>query len=363
MISRGAVRSYAQTLSRDPLWLAIRNHWHPLYRTGLVASLSAVLAWIHINMPGKYPDFTVFWVASVHASAAVYDSHFLTQLQHGPPGDRPFAYPPTFLAMILPLAVLPFKAAYIVWVSFSVTAFVEAGMRLTRYAWLALFSPTLMFAAFIGQTTLLFGALAIIGLVIAKDHPQRAGIALGVAACIKPHLLLFVPVVLVMERNWRALCWTVGTGAALAVMATLLFGIEIWPSWLNSLRSFIAINERLKIDRLGLAWPWSLFAVPLFLALIGHAIRDKDVARIILAALGGGMLLSPHAVFYEVTILLVPAVAMIGLTWRSLPVLYLLAGGAASSASLLVSVVLLSIPLSRREFRDRGAVSGDRAEG
>jgi hypothetical protein len=128
-------------LLQNPLLLSIRNRWHPAYRIMIVATVSAVLATIHINMPNKAPDFTVFWAAATHAFGPVYDSSFLTPLQHGPPGQRPFAYPPTFIFLILPMALVPFKAAYVAWVMASVTAFVEAGALVTKLSWLALISP------------------------------------------------------------------------------------------------------------------------------------------------------------------------------------------------------------------------------
>lgn len=338
-----------RTTLRHPLMTWIGSRWRPAYRVIIVAIATAALTMIHINMPNKAPDFTVFWAAATHAFGPVYDSSFLTPLQHGPPGERPFAYPPTFLLLILPMALMPFKTAYVAWVSLSVTAFVETGMRLTKLSWLALISPTLMFAAFIGQTTLLMGALAIFALT-SLDRPRIAGIALGMAACIKPQLILLVPIALLICRQWRVLLWMAGTGTMLSLATTAVFSPAIWLSWIKSLHAFVAINDGLKIHRLGLDWPWSAISAPAVILLVWWTIYSGDRLRMILATLGGGLLLSPHAVFYESVIILPSAIGMLGLTWRSIPALYIVFGGATAPLSLAATLIALIYPRSIASF-------------
>src|SRR5688572_7098065 len=97
---------------QNQLIVWIRHRWHPAYRILAVATVAGILAAITISLPNKAPDFTVFWAAATHAFGPIYDSSYLTPLQHGPPGDRPFAYPPTFLVLIMPLALVPLKTAY-----------------------------------------------------------------------------------------------------------------------------------------------------------------------------------------------------------------------------------------------------------
>lgn len=316
----------------------------------LIAVGAAAVATIQINTPQKAPDFTVFHAAATHAFGAVYDSNYITQQQHTTGGPRPFAYPPTFLLLLLiSIAWLPFKTAYVTWVALSVTAYVAAGLRLTRWSWIAIYSPTLLFAAMIGQSTLIVGALAIIGLLHSDRRPVLAGIVLGVAACIKPQLLLLVPMALAWRRDWAALGYAAATGGALALATTIVFGADIWREWLSSLSQFIAINDRLDIQRLGIAWSWYWTPIVLLIAtwLIRAAAMVDDRPRLLVATLGGSMLLSPHSAFYESCILIAPALAATRFGWRMLPTLYLLFGGAVTPPTLAVATGALAVPLGK----------------
>lgn len=321
-ITQTGLRSAAQDIAA-----VARRCWRPWYRAVLVGLIAAACAAIHIEMPGKFPDFTVFWAAATHSGGPVYDSAFLTPLQHGPPGDRPFAYPPTFLLLILPLALLPMKAAYVAWVTASAIALAELGARLTRLSWVALTSPIAIFAGLIGQTTLLVAAL--LAGAFALEGPVAAGILLGVAAGIKPQVLLFIPVILLLERRWTMLAAMAATGLALCAAATLAFGPSVWGEWVSQLPRFMQINDRLAIPRLGLPLPLSLGAAVAAMALIACAVAEGDRPKALVAALAGGLLVSPHSPAYDATMLFVPAIAAIaaaGPGWRLLPLAFLLYG-------------------------------------
>jgi hypothetical protein len=328
-------------IAENPVSQAIARRWHPIYRILLVALSTALLTWLHINMPDKGPDFTVLWAAAGHVFEPVYDIAYITSLQPGLPGPRPFAYPPPFLLMLAPVGFLPFKVAYVAWCTAAMVAFVEAGMRVTRFGWLVLFSPTLIFVALIGQTTLIVGALAIAGLM-SLDRPRRAGFAIGVALCIKPQLLLLVPVLLFVDRRWRVLLFTGLTGMALSLAATIILGPHIWLDWLRALPEFMAVNDKLGIERLGVTgWlrPAVLIVAILFLI---RAIRRKDRPRMMLVALGGSIVLAPHAVFYESVIVLPAAIALIGLSLDTIPALVLLLGIAETPIAFMTAAGLLA---------------------
>jgi hypothetical protein len=306
-----------------------------------------VIAYVQINTPDKAPDFTVFHAAATHAFGPVYDSDYLSPLQGTTDGPRPFAYPPTFLLLLLlSMAWLPFKTAYVAWVALSVTAYVAAGVRMTKWSWLAIYSPTLLFAAMIGQTTLVVGALAITGLLLSGRQPMLAGIAIALAASIKPQLLLLVPIALAWRRDWSALGYAAAVGVALVATTSIVFGVHIWGEWLTSLDKFIAINDRLDIKRLGFPLSWISTPAILLIAtwMIRAAARVDDLPRMIVATLGGGMLLSPHAAFYESCVLIAPALASAGLSWRLLPSAYLLLGGAVTPATLAATTAALAAP-------------------
>ncbi|MEO6256617.1 MAG: glycosyltransferase family 87 protein [Sphingomicrobium sp.] len=310
----------------DDVVAVARRWWRPWYRAVLVGLIVAICAAIHIEMPGKYPDFTVFWAAATHFGGPVYDSAFLTPLQHGPPGDRPFAYPPTFLLLILPLGLLPMQVAYVAWVTASAIALVEVGARLTRFSWFALTSPIAMFAGLIGQTIFIVGAL--VAGAFAIEGSIAAGILLGVAASIKPQVAILIPVVLLLEKRWTVLLAMGGTGLLLCAAATVVFGPPVWVDWLAQLPRFMQINDRLNIPRLGLPLPFNLLAAMASVGLMALATAEGDRPKALVAALAGGLLLSPHSPAYDATVVFVPAIAAVGLGWRLVPLVLLLFGEA-----------------------------------
>ena len=316
-ISVAGLRSAA-----NDVFAVSRRFWRPWYRVIIVGLAAAACASIHIQMPGKFPDFTVFWAAATHFGGPVYDSAFLTPLQAARPGDRPFAYPPTFLMLILPIALLPMKVAYVTWVTLSSVALVELGAKLTRFSWVALTSPIAIFSGLIGQSIFLVAAL--VAGAFAIEAPIAAGILLGVAASIKPQILVFIPVILLMERRWTVLAVMALTGLVLCAAATLLFGASIWTEWLSSLPRFMQINDRLNIPRLGLPLPFNLIAAVAAVVLIAFAVAEGNRPKALVAALAGGLLVSPHSPAYDATVVFVPAIAAVGLGWRLLPLAFLL---------------------------------------
>lgn len=329
-----------------PLVAAMRARWRSEYGLVLVALGAGLVGWWHITTPRKYPDFTVLWAAATHAFGPVYDQRWLTGLQHAP-GERPFSYPPTFLLLLIPIGWLKFRIAYVGWMAASVAGFVAVARRWSAWGWLAVWSPTLMFAALIGQTTLLVGAAAGLALAEAERRPIVAGVALGLAGCIKPQLVYLLGPALMLWRAWAALGWAAASAALLAAAAAAVFGPTIWGSWLASLAGFVAVQDRAAIDRLGL-WavsPWLAVAAGVVVAvMLARAARARDRAALAIVALGGGLLLSPHAVFYDSAVLLIPALAMIGWNWRAAVVATLLVIGAETSWAVAAVTLLLGQP-------------------
>lgn len=330
----------------NPRISVLRGHWRQGYGLLALTIGAALIASKFVSMPGKAPDFTVFWAAATHAFGPVYDSTFITPLQNALPGPRPFANPPTFLLMLFPFGLLPFKAAYVVWVSASVAAFFAVGLKMTRWAWLAIFSPTLIFVILVGQTTLLAGSLSVIGLFLAGRRSVAAGMALGIAACIKPQLVILAPLALLMLRDVRAFVVAGTTTLALALVATVAFGAEIWSQWIQSLPGFQDITGELAIGQLSLPrnLPILAFCGAAVVALMGLAALQVDRPRLIIATIGGSLLLAPYAAHYESVVLLLPALALLRFDWRILPIGFLLGGWAVTAMPFAAITLILAFP-------------------
>jgi hypothetical protein len=191
-----------------------------------------------------------------------------------------------------------------------------------------------------GQTTFFMAAL--ICAAFSGQSQVIAGCLLGVAACIKPQVVMLVPLVWVLERKWTAVWAMLATGAALCLSATLVFGLAKWTEWLSSLPHFIALNDRMGVPRLGLPLPLNLMAGAVAVALVVRAVRDHNPPRALFAAIAGALLLSPHSPRYEMVDTFIPAMAAVSLGWQIAPVIVLLLF--PYPAAFAITALLIAIP-------------------
>ena len=188
-----------------------------------------------------FPDFVVFWTAARHASdPLLYDSAHLTALQAWFPGTspRPFAYPPTFLLLVWPFALLPALTAFLLWAGLSGAALTLAAQQIVRRRWALMLLPLclpVMVATAYGQSTPFAVAALITGVAQMERRPQFAGAMIAAAALIKPQLMILSPLLLV--GDWAALRAAVLAGCALFV-ASLAFGPAHWLEWAQALPRF-----------------------------------------------------------------------------------------------------------------------------
>jgi len=258
---------------------------------------SAFAAW---HAQHQAADFYVFWTAAGHA-AAPYDPAIIARLQatYHIAGALPFAYPPTFLLLAWPFAQLPLAIAFPLWTGLGAALFFYAAAHLIRPAWatLGLFiAPPVVLAISPGQTSLLVGATMIGGWLSLERRPALAGVLFAVAACIKPQAMLLAPIVL--WGHWRAIRWSLIAGASL-VLASFVFGVELWPQWLQALADFSHIapgTNRINPSALApgpVTGPLAAGACALLGVWI--AARYRDLTGLI----AGGLCLSPYAHQYD----------------------------------------------------------------
>jgi len=245
---------------RDADWLT-RDRAAAYCRILFFVSLGAAVLWIALSQGGLDregkplgTDFVSFWTASKIAlgghPAEVYDIAIhraaQTALFSRDIGYAAFFYPPAFLLLCLPLALLPYIGSLVVWLG--VTGY--AYWRVAR-AWLgdrfgAL--PILAFPAVFsnlghGQNAFLSAALFGGGALMLDARPIVAGICLG-GLVYKPHLAIVVPVALVAARRWRTLLAAAAASAALCALSLAAFGADTWLAFLHaSPRARIALEQ------------------------------------------------------------------------------------------------------------------------
>ncbi len=192
-------------------------------------------------------DFIVFWGASHLAlagqAAGVYDPHLLLVAEKAAlPGigfatASPWQYPPMFLLLVLPLALLPYFAALVLYLAGTAWLYVSVvGKILPRPEVLL---PLLAFpAVFIntggGQNGFLTTALISGALLLLQSRPALAGVLIGLLT-IKPQLGLLLPLALVSGRYWRTLFFACVTAATFLMVSLAVLGVDTLDAFLSRL--------------------------------------------------------------------------------------------------------------------------------
>jgi hypothetical protein len=184
--------------------------------------------------------FTASWLSLRGAAALAYDAAAMRAAQlevmGGDFGFLPFFYPPLWLLLCLPLALVPYAVAHAAFVGGTAFACWRGLRALHPERWAVL--PLLAFPAFwknatYGQNAFLSTALLAGAIRWLDERPLLAGVCFGVLA-YKPQLGLAVPFMLAATGRWRVFAAATATVLCLAAAATLAFGPGIWGAWLGS---------------------------------------------------------------------------------------------------------------------------------
>ncbi len=297
-------------------------------------------------------DFPVFYAAGAAAAArdttSLYDPVAFAKLQESllgtPISGLPFLYPPTALFLWAPFGKLPYLHALWLWSAIMVLAMAWCAWRLAGHwiaAVFAVVSPLTVNAVAMGQNGVLLAIFMSLGLISLQSRPYRAGGILGLLA-IKPHLAIALPVCLAAGRHWRAILGAFFTVFVMSVAAAIIFGIDNWIDFLNGLSphsgKFFAEDNRywaripsvtVSISRLAgsaeIGWIAQIAASVSALGAGIYVWRTTDdrllrVTALVMATL----LVTPHVMDYDVTILMLPISIGIGevIKGRKLPGLF-----------------------------------------
>jgi hypothetical protein len=266
----------------------------------VAALLAAITISMAIEMGVVGNDFSIFWRSAHSPVASIYNSGSV----------NPFPYPPTTILWLRPLSVLPAWFGYLLWTvawvaGFAALVFHMDGQRTTI---LAVLSPASIYCVSMGQMS---GFVAI--LILAGAVAERGiwlGIALGLAATIKPQMLLLAPVVLIIRGDWKAFFGAMLVAALVVLVAVALFGLRPWFDWvamLHEWRNVVrstgsnapAASPALFAEYLGLPKSPFLIAgviVGLFLALSSKNSQPIELAAIIVLS---SVIASPYAMVYD----------------------------------------------------------------
>ncbi len=211
-------------------------------------------------------DFSSFYAAGTHVLDGNPDAPYDLSRQYAREqalfgAATPFygwLYPPFFLFIAAALALMPYGAALAAWQAATLGLYllalrailaatqppiapdlaVSGNRRWTSnplWLLLALAFPAVLINIGHGQNGLLTAAVIGGALAMLDRRPIVAGILFGLLA-YKPQFGLMIPVVLVATGRWRTFSSAVATVALLAAAATLVFGWQVWHTFLESTR-------------------------------------------------------------------------------------------------------------------------------
>jgi hypothetical protein len=283
-------------------------------------------------------DFVVFDTAASAAAAGeaaeLYEAgNFSLRLAEAFPARGAvrlsWQYPPTMLLAVAPLAVAPYLASYALFAA-ATAGLLFAALRGLWSDRRALFfvaaSPAAFQSLITGQTGFLTAALLATAGAFASRRPVLAGVAAGVLT-IKPQLGLLIPLAFAAAGCWRAFAVAAATAVLLALASAAAFGAESWSAFLAAVG---AHGDRMQTT----VFPFHKLMTPYggammigapnaaalaaqvgcslgaaaAVALVWRRIKDWDLRTAILCA--AAPLMTPYAFYYEIAILIPPALIL-----------------------------------------------------
>jgi len=277
-------------------------------------------------------DFSHYWLASSMVlagdPAGVFNfPQFLAAEKafFGVHYPVPWFYPPTFLLIVSPLALLPYLPSLVLWLGLTLSGYLLVLRRIAPHPltiWLALAFPGTFQNFFHGQNGFLSAALLGGGLLLLDSYPLAGGFLLGLLS-YKPQLAILVPVALIAGRRWQALVAML-IGALMLILASFLcLGKEVWIAFFHnsSLPMQLLKDGSLPVEKMVTVFSATLlFGGGLRLAVIIQAglmlgvasgiiciwHRETSLAMRASALVVGILLFTPYAFSYDLAILALP---------------------------------------------------------
>lgn len=336
---------------RDARWmtperaLGYRNVILAVLFLAIVVSIATARHGINVSGIPIGADFISFWTASHIALSGVpqnaYDTSLHWTAQKAVFNDpnlhyMAFFYPPVFLLICLPLAVLPYFCSLACWLGVTLYACWRTIRNLAGRAdltWSILAFPAVFVNAMHGQNGFLSTALFAGAALTLERRPAIAGLLFG-CLIYKPHLLMMVPFALIAGRRWTTAATAVGTAMVLCLVSLAIFGADTWRAFLSDTT---LARVTLEQGLVGDAKMQSVFAaVRLFGGTVGSAYRAQMATALAAALLliylcrripmreGAGaalvaatLLATPFLLAYDLMLLAVPLAWVMRASYRT----------------------------------------------
>jgi hypothetical protein len=287
---------------------------------------------------------------------------------------RPFVRPSFYALLLAPLALIPFKTAFWIWIA------AQSALLIACWAWgFRRFGPNaLVFAAFSlpgplgvasGQDCVILLALFILAWELTDRANPATGGAVLALMLIKFHLILLWPVALLLQRRWKMLGGFCAVALGEACVSLALGGTQ-------GARTYLALLQNKNLDRLspskelmicfqgltanlGIESPaWTVVIIAAIFLLFVFAVYKAPLWKMFAVTAVASLLVAPHVYGYDATLLLLPLLLTIfysqlastkiaaTLLCTPLPFGFALAGrpyAIVASGSLVIFLLLLAI--------------------
>lgn len=245
-------------------------------------------------------DFSVYWRTANGQLSEVYSPSF----------EYPFPYAPTMLLWIAPLKLVPLWPAFVAWFAINIAALRCATRTYLNSGelWLLVCCPPLAYSLLTGQVSVVLATLMLWS--FGTKNRLLAGIVLGVVATIKPQLVLFAPLLLLLRFDWRAIAALAATFIFVVVLSIALFGQNLWSEWMDSMDNFRGVLNREAIIKAAMtpvaaAENWGLPPLPFLLVGIVaggwlvYRCRKAGALETTAAVAAASLLASPYGLIYD----------------------------------------------------------------
>lgn len=310
-------------------------------------------------------DFVNVWAAGQLAldgnAASAYDwtQHKAAEVRavgHGFDTYFGWHYPPTFLFAAAALAMLPFVAASLAWLSITLPTYVLAVRHIVGERtgiFVALGFPAALWNATAGQNGFLTAALIGGTLGLMERHPTLAGVCLGLLS-YKPHFGILFPIALIAAKQWRVIVVAAAVALAMIVLSWIAFGGASWDAFFH----WMPTTSRVVLGDGGADWhrlqslfgfvrahgggetlAWTVqISVALALASAVFVLwRSRAPFDLKAAALSAAALIAtPYLYIYDLVVLAVPVAFLLRLSLAR-GFIAIEAAGLAAVATLLLS--------------------------
>jgi len=370
----------------------------PLERFGRLLSTAAILFIVayaagvivvhssgYLDGEARQVDFAALWSAAKLAVAGdpilAFDQNVLRGAQSLIPNDNPtselyWLYPPGLHLLIAPLGLLPYWAAWLVFITVSLAAFAGAMWRFAGTVPMAHNllhgAPTVLIAMQVGQVSLLWSAGLFVALrAMAQGRPVIAGLVIAMLS-LKPQLGLLIPFVLVAGKRWDVLLWACLGAFLVHALPTLYVGAEYWSAFFDAMKRVTsgmaagtmphnlmvtpyAFSRLLGLPHLPSLYVQTAFSLTIALGVIMlWSRRPGNFDLLAGTLLVATPIATPYAYYYEMTLLIPAAIFLVrgGYGARALdrvllaiiifgPAIFWFANGKVELAPLFAPVLLL----------------------